>query len=92
MPLLREATAEQMARAAAAGTLRVTFDGITLALPLPRLAPAILRRVDGRASLGGIQRALVAEGTDAARAEADLLETCRVLEATNRLLLAAPAG
>jgi SAM-dependent methyltransferase len=92
VPVLREAMAEQMARAAAAGTLRVTFDGITLALPLPRLAPAILRRVDGRASLGAIRGVMVAEGAASARAEADLAETCRILEATNRLLLAAPAG
>lgn len=90
VPVLREVRAEQMARAAAAGALRVSFDGITLPLPLPRLAPAILRRVDGRRSLGEIQQALVEEGAPAERAAADLQDTCRVLEATNRLLLAAP--
>ncbi len=52
VPVLREVRAEQMARAAAAGALRVSFDGITLPLPLPRLAPAILRRV-GRAAQPG---------------------------------------
>jgi SAM-dependent methyltransferase len=92
VPVLREVAPEQMARAAAAGALRVTFDGITLSLPLPRLAPAILRRVDGRTSLGAIRDALAAEGADAARAAADLAETCRTLEATNRLLLSAPSG
>jgi SAM-dependent methyltransferase len=92
VPVLREATGEQMARAAAAGALRVTFDGITLSLPVPRLAPALLRRVNGRTSLGAIRAALVADGADPARAAADIAETCRMLEATNRLLLAAPAG
>jgi SAM-dependent methyltransferase len=92
VPVLREVTAEQMARAAAAGALRVSFDGITLSLPLPRLAPAVLRRVDGRRSLGEIVQHLVAEGAPAERAVAEVQETCRVLEATNRLLLAAPRG
>jgi SAM-dependent methyltransferase len=92
VPVLREATPEQMARAAAAGALRVSFDGITLSVPLPRLAPAMLRRVDGRRSLGAIIAAVAAEGAGAERAAAEIAETCRTLEATNRLLLAAPAG
>lgn len=90
VPVLREVTPEQMARAAAAGALRVTFDGITLSLPLPRLAPGFLRRVDGRTSLGAIVAALVAEGAEPARVAAEIAQTCRALEATNRLLLAAP--
>ena len=92
VPVLREVTPEQMARAAAPGALRVTFDGITLSLPLPRLAPAFLRRVDGRTSLGAIRSAIEAEGAAPARAAAEIAEICRMLEATNRLLLAAPAG
>jgi SAM-dependent methyltransferase len=92
VPVLREVTPEQMARAAAAGVLRVTFDGIAVVLPVPRLAPAILRRVDGRTSLGALAAALAAEGAEPARVAAELAETCRVVQSTNRLLLAAPAG
>ena len=39
-------------------TLKGDFDGLSLSFPLPRLAPAILSRIDGRASLGEIQAAL----------------------------------
>ena len=73
--------------------LLVRDDSLVLLVDVQeRLAPAILRRVDGRTSLGAIRDALAAEGADAARAAADLAETCRTLEATNRLLLSAPSG
>ncbi len=40
--------------------LTATFDGVKLSLALPRLAPAMLARIDGRASLGAIHRNLQA--------------------------------
>lgn len=38
------------------GAIKGAFDGLPITLPLPRQAPAILSRIDGRRTLGNIQR------------------------------------
>ncbi|WP_457831702.1 hypothetical protein, partial [Staphylococcus aureus] len=64
---------------------------LTAALPLPPLAGAILRAVDGDRSLAGIRGALLGRGVAEAAFEAAWRETTRILETANRLLLRPPA-
>ena len=55
-PILRDPTGPALAEAARAGRLTAKHMGIEIARSLPRAAPAILKRVDGIATLGEIQR------------------------------------
>ena len=62
VPWLRETPGPALAKAVARDlTLKGELDGLKLKLPLPRLAPAILARIDGRRSLGEIHEALKEE-------------------------------
>jgi len=63
-PVLRDGNGPALADAARAGRLSVRHMGLELAPPTPKLAPAILRRVDGRASLGEIHQSI--QASDAA--------------------------
>ena len=72
------------------GTIAVLFDGIRLPLALPALAPAILRLVDGRRTVGEIASVLAERGTSAEAFARAWRATFEVLERINRLLLAAP--
>jgi SAM-dependent methyltransferase len=59
VPVLRNAEFEAMAKAVKPGqTPTAGFDGLKVPIPLPRLGPAILARVDGRRSFGEIRAAI----------------------------------
>jgi SAM-dependent methyltransferase len=93
VPVLRELDGPTLARNVPPdGVLRITFDGLTVPLPLPRLAAAILARVDGARSIAAIGEALAAQGVAQEAFARDFAATARALEKVNRLLLAAPAG
>jgi hypothetical protein len=91
VPVTRELSGAEIASGVQAdGTIALVFDGLRLPLPLPPLAPAILRLVDGRRSVGGIAAMLAARGTDADAFARAWHATFTTLERINRLLLAAP--
>lgn len=91
VPLLRELDGPALARGLPKdGVLRVTFDGLTVGLPLPRLAAAILARVDGRRSIGAIGAELAVNGVAPEAFRRDFAALRAALEPLNRLLLAAP--
>ncbi len=92
VPIARELAAEELARAITPeGTIGMVFDGLRVPVPLPPLAAAILRLIDGRRSVGDIAAALAESGTDAASFARAWRETWDKLSALNRILLAAPA-
>lgn len=98
VPYGRDIDFVQVARGMVAGSpvLAANFDGLTLRLRLPRLATAILSRIDGRRSLGDIHRA-VAETAAPGLGWEPFLAEFRPLYAAfngvNRMLLrAAPGG
>ena len=93
VPVLREMDGRTVAKSLPRdGSLPVSFDGIRLNLPLPRLAGAILQRVDGKRCLGAIADELAANGVSREQFARDLAQLRRALESLNRLLLAAPAA
>jgi hypothetical protein len=59
-------------------------------LPLPRLAGAILKLVDGRRCIGEIGDALAANGISREAFARDFAALARAMQSINRLLLAAP--
>lgn len=92
VPVLREMDGPTLARSLPKdGVLPVSFDGLRVPLPLPRLAAAILQRVDGKRSLGAIADELAANGVSRDVFWRDLAALRRGMESMNRLLLAAPA-
>ncbi|WP_043359227.1 methyltransferase [Belnapia sp. F-4-1] len=92
VPTLREMDGAALAKGLPRdGTLPVTFDGLRVNLPLPRLAGAILQRVDGRRSFGAIADELAANGVSREAFWRDLAALRQSMEAMNRLLIAAPA-
>ena len=93
VPVLIELEAEALANTVLKDlTVKGDFDGLPFRLPLPRLAPLILRQVDGRRSLGEIH-AILSE-TESALAWDDFLVAFRALLTAlggiNRLLLRHP--
>ncbi len=92
VPVLREMDGVALARGLPPdGTMPVSFDGLRVALPMPRLAAAILARVDARRSFGAIADELAANGISRDVFRRDLALLRRTMEAMNRLLIAAPA-
>jgi SAM-dependent methyltransferase len=92
VPVLREMDGPTLARKLPReGVLPVSFDGLRVNLPLPRLAGAILGRVDGRRSLGDIADELAGNGVAREVFWRDLAALRQAMESMNRLLLAAPA-
>jgi SAM-dependent methyltransferase len=92
VPVLREMDGPTLAKGLPRdGTIAVTFDGLRVVLPMPRLAGAILQRVDGSRSLGAIADALAANGVSREAFWRDLAALRATMEPMNRLLLAAPA-
>ena len=75
-------------------SLTAQFDGVTRRLALPRLAPAILARIDGRAALGEIHQNLRAldSGLDWPTFKAQFDQLYRVLNGLGRLLLRYPSA
>jgi SAM-dependent methyltransferase len=93
IPVLRELDAAQFAAGIPAdGILRVAADGLVVPVALPRLAAAIIARVDGARSVGEIGDQLAANGVSREAFARDFAALARALERVNRLLLAAPAG
>lgn len=90
IPQMTKNSGPELARALAASlTLRVEVGGITLQQPLPRLAPALLQRIDGRRTLAQIF-AEVAAGNAAlepAALRADWDQLYAALAGFNLLLL-----
>jgi SAM-dependent methyltransferase len=92
VPVLRELSGPELAGGIQPdGTITVVFDGLRLPVVLPPLAPAILRLVDGRRSVGVIAASLAQHGTGEAAFQRAWHATFTALERINRLLLAAPA-
>ncbi|MCC7047150.1 MAG: class I SAM-dependent methyltransferase [Alphaproteobacteria bacterium] len=97
VPYGRDVDFAQIARGMVAGSpvLSASFDGLTLRVKLPRLATAILSRIDGTRSLADIHR-LVAEAAAPGMTWNQFLAEFRPLYAAfngvNRMLLRAAAG
>jgi SAM-dependent methyltransferase len=72
------------------GTLRFLFDGLAVPVALPRLAPALLRAIDGRRSVAELAALMATRGVDAAAFTRAWDETFATMSALNRVLLAAP--
>jgi SAM-dependent methyltransferase len=93
VPVLREMEGAALARVLPAdGALPVSFDGLRVMVALPRLAAAILARVDGRRSVGEIGDALAANGVSREAFVRDFAALARQMERLNRMLLAAPSA
>ncbi|MEO1192742.1 MAG: class I SAM-dependent methyltransferase [Pseudomonadota bacterium] len=93
VPLLTKNSGPELARAAQQDlSIKATIAGLALRRRLPRLAPAILSRIDGKRSLGEIRADLQAANpavTDEAFKEA-FAETYGALQGLNLLLLRYP--
>ena len=90
VPLLLDTDGERLAAAVRNSlTLAAELDGIKLRLPLPRLAPAMLPRIDGNASLGEIHEGLRAQNPnlDWPAFHAQFAALYRPLNGLNRLLI-----
>jgi SAM-dependent methyltransferase len=91
VPVLREIEGPALAKALRQdGLLPVTWDGLRAAVPMPRLAGALLSRIDGKRSWGEIVDDVVAGGASREATERDRAALGRAMEKLNRLLLAAP--
>ena len=92
VPVAREMPAAEIARQIAPdGTLPLAFNRLTVPLPLPPQARAILGLIDGERSVGGIADALAGRGIGQARFEAAWADSFRALSRANRILLRPPA-
>lgn len=90
-PVGREVTGEYLASVIQPdGSLTMAFDGLRAPIPLPAMAPAILRLVDGQRSVGEIGRVLAERGSNPEAFARAWKATFAALEKVNRLLLAAP--
>ena len=88
IPIAREMPAPALARAIRPdGTLPLNFDGLRLPIPLPPLAPAILRLIDGATPLAAIAANLAAPPAAFIKA---WRQTYDALSACNRILLTPP--
>jgi len=91
VPIGREVTGEQLAgHIQPDGAITLAFDGLRAPIPLPAMAAAILRLVDGRRSVGEIGATLAARGASPDAFARAWRATFTALEHVNRLLLAAP--
>jgi len=91
VPVAREMPGEAMARAVRPdGSLGFQFDGLTVTLPVPALAPAILRLIDGRRTVGQIAAELGRRGTTRAAFDQAWAAGFATFRDLNRVLLAPP--
>jgi SAM-dependent methyltransferase len=92
VPIGREVTGEQLAGYIQPdGAITLAFDGLRAPIPLPAMAAAILRLVDGQRTVGEIGATLAARGSNPEAFARAWRATFKALEHVNRLLLAAPA-
>ncbi|MGG5822419.1 methyltransferase [Falsiroseomonas sp. HW251] len=89
IPVLREMDGAKLAQGLQGGVLPVSWDGLRAMLPMPPLAAALLRRIDGRTSWAEITDALVAAGASAEQVARDRAALVATMERMNRLLVAA---
>lgn len=90
IPCLRELDGAKLAASLPRdGVLRVSFDGLTVPVPLPRLASAILSRIDGKRSIGEIGDDLMQNGTAREVFAREFQALVAAMEKTNRLLISA---
>jgi SAM-dependent methyltransferase len=95
VPMLSDDDGPAMAEAIGQSLgLTANFDGVKLRLALPRLAPAMLARIDGSTSLSEIHRGLQAldSSLDWPAFKAQFDQLYRVLNGLNRLLLRYPTA
>ena len=91
IPCLRELDGAKLAAGLPRdGVLRVSFDGLSVPVPLPRLASAILSRIDGKRSIGEIGDELAQNGTAREVFAREFQALVAAMEKTNRLLISAP--
>jgi SAM-dependent methyltransferase len=90
VPVLRELDGTKLAAALKGDALPVVFDGLRVSVPLPRLAAALLRRVDGRRTAGEIIAAVATDGAGEEAARRDWAALVAAMAPLNRLLAAAP--
>ena len=95
VPCLRVLDGAQLAKAVQRDlVLKGEFDGLSLKFPLPRLATAVLPWIDGKTSLGEIQRALhdLDPRQDWEHFKAQFDQLYQVLGGLNHLLIRYPAA
>jgi hypothetical protein len=93
VPIFREVTGEDLAKSIQANdTMFFGLDGLRVPVPVPPMAAAILRQIDGKRSVAEIAAQLAARGTSAEAFGRSWQSLFPALEAANRLLLAAPNG
>jgi hypothetical protein len=93
VPIANQMSGPELAKAVRKSlTLKIDLAGVKLRYPLPRLASAILERVDGRSTLEEIHRALKAGDSGLAwnRFKAQFDRTYEVLNGFNLMLVAYP--
>ncbi len=91
VPVARGMSGEAMAAAIRPdGVLPLVIDGLRVPLPMPPLASAILRLIDGHRSIGDIGATLAARGIDRPAFARAWATAWPVLSRSNRVLLAAP--
>ena len=91
VPCLRELDGTKLAASLPRdGVLRVSFDGLSVPVPLPRLAGAILSRIDGKRCIGEIADDLAQNGTAREVFTREFQALVAAMEKTNRLLISAP--
>jgi len=93
VPICREMSGEDLAKGIQPNnTLVVGLDALRVPVPVPPMAGAILRLIDGKRTVGDIAATLAARGTSTEAFDRAWRALFPALEAINRLLLAAPSG
>jgi len=93
VPLLTKNGGPELARAVQQDlTIKATIEGFQIRRRLPRLAPALLSRIDGVRTVAAIRQDLQAANpaVDDARFEAEIGETYAVLRSLNLIVLRRP--
>ena len=92
VPIGRQVSGEELAGYIQQdGSIVMAFDGLRAPIPLPPMAKAILRLVDGQRTVGEIGATLASRGSNPEAFTRAWRSTFTTLEHINRLLLAAPA-
>lgn len=92
VPVARETPASELAaNIRPDGTITFLFSGLRVPVPVPKLAAAILNRIDGRRSVAEIEVDLAKSGIDGAAFRRAWAETWARLAHVNRILLAPAA-
>lgn len=89
VPVCRGGNEELLKAIQPDGSVAFHLDGLRLPVPLPPLAPAILRLVDGKRSVGELRAAVTARGASADSFDRAWRDLFRALERLNRVLLTA---